>query len=133
MPARNPANAYQAQAVQTANGPRLLIMLCDRLSVDVSRAEAAMIAGDLKATNESLQHAQQIVRVLRTSLDPDGFVGGHELMSVYVFLEGHLVKANLEKSLEKVRECAGLIELIRDAWNRAVTQSEREDDRTHVG
>ena len=106
--------------VQTANGPRLLVMLCDRLAVDVVRAQVALEADDLKAVNESLQHAQKIVRVLRSALDPDGFKGGYELLAVYVFLENHLVKANLEKNLSVIRECANLIEPIRDAWSRAV-------------
>jgi flagellar protein FliS len=111
--------------VQTANGPRLLVMLCDRLAVDVVRAEVALETNDLKTVNESLQHAQKIVRVLRSALDPDGFKGGHELLSVYVFLENHLVKANLEKSASLIHECANLIAPIRDAWSKAV-QSEGE-------
>ena len=122
---RNPASAYQERMVQTANGPRLLVMLCDRLAVDVVRAEVALESNDLKAVNESLQHAQRIVRVLRSALDPDGFKGGHELLSVYVFLESHLVKANLEKSVTLIRECANLIEPIRTAWSNAV-QNEGE-------
>jgi flagellar secretion chaperone FliS len=122
---RNPASAYQERMVQTANGPRLLVMLCDRLAVDVVRAEVALEANDLKTVNESLQHAQKIVRVLRSALDPDGFKGGHELLSVYVFLENHLVKANLEKSASVISECANLIAPIRDAWSKAV-QSEGE-------
>lgn len=111
--------------VQTANGPRLLVMLCDRLQVDVVRAEVALEANDLMTVNESLQHAQKIVRVLRTALDPDGFYGGRELLSVYIFIENHLVQANLEKSAAKIQECANLIAPIRDAWVKAVL-SEQE-------
>lgn len=117
---RNPASAYQERMVQTANGPRLLVMLCDRLAVDVVRAEVALATNDLKIVNESLQHAQKIVRVLRSALDPDGFKGGHELLSVYVFLENHLIKANLEKDARVIEECANLIAPIRDAWSNAV-------------
>lgn len=117
---RNPASAYREQMVQTANGPRLLVMLCDRLQVDVERSLVALEANDLKMVNESLQHAQKIVRVLRSALDPDGFHGGHELLSVYVFIENHLVKANLEKSAAMIQECANLIAPIREAWTKAV-------------
>jgi flagellar protein FliS len=84
------------------------------------RAEVALEAHDLKSVNDSLQHAQRIVRVLRSALEPDGFTGGRELLSVYVFLENHLVKANLEKSVDVIRECANLIEPIRNAWTKAV-------------
>jgi flagellar secretion chaperone FliS len=133
MTGRNPASAYQNQAVQTANGPQLLLMLCDRVSVDVARAVVALESSDNKAANDHLQHAQKIVRMLRSALQPNGFAGGHELLSVYAFLENHLVKANLEKDVVLVRECADLIAPIHDAWRKAVTKNERDDAFTYVG
>jgi flagellar secretion chaperone FliS len=133
MPTRNPASAYQNQAVQTANGPHLLLMLCDRLAVDIARSEVALGAYDNKAANDHLQHAQRIVRMLRNALQPEGFEGGHELLSVYVFLENHLVRANLEKSSALVRECAELVQPIHEAWTRAVRAHERDNVTSYVG
>src|ERR1700726_1033534 len=133
MWSRNPASAYPEQTVKTANGPPLLVMLCDRMAVDIARAEAGIEARDYKTTNECLQHAQQIVRMLRLSLNPEGFSGGQELLAVYVFLENHLIKANLEKSLDVVRECAKLVHPIHEAWRRAVNASERTSVQTNVG
>jgi flagellar protein FliS len=133
MAVRNPASAYQNQAVQTANGPQLLVMLCDRLAADISRAEVAIEGNDNKVANENLQHAQQIVRMLRSSLDPDGFNGGKELLSVYVFLEDHLLKANLAKDITLVRECADLFAPIHSAWRGAVNANEPVNVVSHVG
>jgi len=120
MATRNPALAYQDQSVQTADGPHLLIMICDRLAADMARAEVAIQASDFAIVDENLQHAQRSIRMLRNALDPDGFKGGHELLSVYAFIEGHLVKANLEKSVAVVRECAELFRPIHEAWRGAV-------------
>jgi flagellar secretion chaperone FliS len=133
MPDHNPASAYQSQAVQTANGPHLLLMLCERLAVDIARSEVALETADNKAANEHLQHAQRIVRMLRNALDPAGFKGGRELLSVYIFLESHLVKANLEKDAALVRECAELIRPVHEAWRWAVHTNERIDAFSHVG
>jgi len=133
MPTPNPASAYRNQAVQTANGPHLLLMLCDRLAVDIARSEVALGVNDNKAVNEHLQHAQRIVRMLRNALQPDGFTGGRELLSVYTFLETHLVRANLEKSPALVKECAELVQPIHDAWTRAVRAHERDNAPSHVG
>src|ERR1700733_7118229 len=133
MPTRNPASVYQNQAVQTANGPHLLLMLCDRLAVDIARSEVALAANDNKAANDHLQHAQRIVRMLRNALQPDGFEGGQELLSVYVFLENHLVRANLEKNGALVRECAELVQPIHEAWTRAVRAHERDNVTSYVG
>lgn len=133
MPASNPASAYKTQAVQTANGPQLLLMLCDRLAVDVARADVALVAHDNKAANDELQHAQRIVRMLRNALQPEGFDGGQQLLSVYIFLENHLVEANLQKDVAVVRECAALVQPIHEAWTRAVRAHERDNVATHVG
>jgi flagellar protein FliS len=133
MSDQNPASAYQSHAVQTANGPHLLLMLCDRMSVDIARAEVALQVGDNKAANENLQHAQKIVRMLRSALDPEGFKGAHELLSVYSFLEDHLVRANMEKDATVVRECAELVRPIHEAWRKAVNANERANAYSHVG
>jgi len=102
----NPASAYQSQAVHTASGPALLVMLYDRLAVDIDRGESCIRCGDPDGANAQLQHAQQIVRLLRRSLNGDGFVGGRELLSLYDFLERHLIEANMAKDAAKVQECA---------------------------
>jgi flagellar protein FliS len=125
---RNAAASYQTNAVQTAPGPQLLVMLYDRLAADIEVADRAMGERDYFVTNETIQHAQQIVRVLRHSLDPDGFVGGQDLLSLYDFLIQHLVEANLEKDQTKVRECATIVAPLRAAWHQAVANPDGTDD-----
>lgn len=133
MVSRNPALAYQVQSVHTADGPHLLIMVCDRIAADLTRAETSMMEVDYATCDENLQHAQRSVRLLRVALEPDGFRGGRELESVYAFIEDHLVRANLEKNVALVRECAGLFRPIHEAWRRAVHVAELSSDVTHVG
>jgi flagellar protein FliS len=133
MPPRNPANAYQSQAVHTAGGPALLVMLYDRLAVDIDRAETSIRSGDPNAANSQLQHAQQIVRLLRRSLNSDGFVGGRELLSLYDFLERHLIEANMTKDATMVKECAALVAPLHQAWRTAVAAGGRVIALSHVG
>jgi flagellar protein FliS len=124
---------YQSQAVQTAPGPQLLVMLFDRLAADIEVAEHALDGGDLLATNERLQHAQQIVRVLRHSLQPDGFEGGRNLLGLYELLLTELVDANLTKDLSKINRCGQIVAPLREAWRRAVAEPEAGDGRRHLG
>ena len=133
MSIRNPALAYQDQSVQTADGPHLLIMICDRLAADIARAEVALETADYATVDENLQHAQRSIRMLRNALDPDGFNGGHELLSVYIFIEHHLIKANLEKNVGLVRECAELFRPIHEAWLGAVNANGQSDDVPYLG
>jgi flagellar protein FliS len=120
-PRTNLADKYRSQAIQTAAGPQLLVMLYDRLAADVDIAGRALDDQDHHMTNERLQHAQRIVRMLRHSLQPDAFAGGRDLLALYDFLLSNLVEANLRKDPELVRECGRVIAPLREAWQRAVT------------
>jgi flagellar secretion chaperone FliS len=120
-PPINLADKYRSQAIQTAPGPQLLVMLYDRLAADIDIAERALGDQDYLLTNERLQHAQRIVRMLKHSLEPDGFAGGHDLLALYDFLLSHLVDANLRKDEGLVRECGRIVAPLREAWQRAVT------------
>ena len=132
-PPPNLADKYRSQAIQTAPGPQLLVMLYDRLAADVDIAGRSLDARDYLVTNERLQHAQRIVRMLRHSLEPDGFTGGRDLLALYDFLLSHLVEANLRKDPELVLECAQIIGPLREAWQRAVNNPDRADGLRPVG
>lgn len=133
MPARNPASAYQSQAVHTASGPALLVMLYDRLAIDIDRGGSAIEHRDFAEANTHLQHAQRIVRLLRSSLDQDGFVGARDLYSLYNFLEKHLIDANMTKDTDKVKECARLVAPLHQAWRTAVADRGGVGALTNVG
>jgi len=133
MAFRDVAASYQSRAVETAPGPQVLVMLYDRLAVDIEVADNAIAERNLEAANEAIQHAQQIVSVLRHSLRPDGFDGGEDLLALYDFLSRHLVDANLSKSQTVLRQCATIVAPLRDAWRLAVAQPERADVPAHVG
>jgi flagellar secretion chaperone FliS len=123
---------YQNQAVQTAAGPQLLVMLFDRLAADIEIAERALEGNDLWITNERLQHAQQIIRVLRHSLQPDGFEGGRNLLGLYDLLLTELVEANLTKDVSKIHRCGEIVAPLREAWRRAVVDPEAGRGLRHV-
>ncbi len=112
-------NRYASSSVTTASPSRLLVMLYERLVRDLACAEAALGARDLAKVNAQLQHAQQIVLELRTSLDVTAWSGGQRLADLYTFLYEELVRANLEKDVQRVRDCRDIVEPLADAWRQA--------------
>lgn len=110
---------YAGNAVTTASGPSLLVMLYDRLQRDLIHAEQALARRDLSECNSQLQHAQQIVLELRTSLDTSAWDGGPALEQLYTWLHGQLVLANLEKDAARIASCRELVEPLQDAWRQA--------------
>ncbi|MCW2696829.1 MAG: fliS [Modestobacter sp.] len=110
---------YMGDTVTTASPQRLLVMLYDRLALDLERGEAALLAGDRAAASEQLQHAQEIVLELKGSLRVEIWDGGPRLASLYSWLISELVKANVKGDLRRVGDCRKIVEPLRDAWREA--------------
>ncbi len=118
----NPAlrNRYLAETVATASPGQLLVMLYDRLVVDLTHAEEALRASDRSTASERLMHAQDIVSELRGSLDVTMWEGAAGLAQLYGFLFSRLIRANVRADADLVAECRGLVEPLRDAWREAL-------------
>lgn len=117
--------SYLQASVETASPARLLVMLYDRLALDCQRAIGAQESGDHAEAHEQLLHAQAIVAELQSSLRPEVWEGGPALNSLYAHLMVQLVKANVERDVERTRHCLGLVEGLGDAWRRAALDTAR--------
>jgi flagellar secretion chaperone FliS len=117
----NPAmrERYLTDSVATASPAKLLLMLFDRLVVDLNRGEQALLAGDRAEANTQLKHAQDIVTELHVSLDLDAWDGAAGLASLYAFAETELITANIKGDAAKVASVRGLMEPLRDTWREA--------------
>ncbi|MCW2848623.1 MAG: hypothetical protein JWR90_2597 [Marmoricola sp.] len=111
--------AYMDASVATADPSRLLVMLCDRLVLDVQRARVAQLADSHEAAHHQLLHAQAIVTELRNSLDPTGFRGGVELGALYDYLYEQLVLANIRRDVVVTEHCEDLVTQVADIWRQA--------------
>lgn len=114
---------YLNASIATASPTKLLVMLCERLVLDVQRAGAALDAGDHAAAHQQLTHAQDIVMELHTSLRPEGFAGGNDLAALYGYLHRQLVTANIRKDAAITAECLRLATAVSDTWREAALQS----------
>jgi flagellar secretion chaperone FliS len=110
---------YLADSINTASPARLLVMLYDRLVLDLQRAEQSLLAHDRAAASEHLQHAQEIILELWTSLDLEAWDGAPGLANIYSFLVTELVRANVAGDAAGVAACQGLVGPLRDAWREA--------------
>ena len=115
----NPRAAYMGQMVTTANPSRLLVMLYDRLVLDVQRAVDLQNAGDFVAAGKQLMHAQEIVLELNSSLRQDVWEGAAQLAAIYTWLHTELVRANVERNAKVTEDCLGVITPLAAAWREA--------------
>jgi flagellar secretion chaperone FliS len=110
---------YLGDSVATASPQQLLVMLYDRLALDLERAENALVAGDREEAGSQLRHAQDIVFELRTSLRVDVWEGGPRLAALYTWLITELTTATVKHDRNRVASCRQIVEPLRDAWRQA--------------
>lgn len=116
-------NAYVGAAVSTASPARLLVMLFERLGLDVQRAIECQEAGDFLAAGPHLLHAQEIVLELRSSLNHDVWDGAARLDSIYAWLHTQLIQANIKRDLDLTRDCLRIVEPLVETWREAALTS----------
>ena len=110
---------YLTDSVTTATPGQLLVMLYDRLVLDMVRGEEALRAGNRLTASEHVIHAQEILMELRVTLDTSSWSGATGLAQLYAFLITELIAANIRGEADRVGSCRTLVEPLRDAWREA--------------
>lgn len=115
--------AMTEAAVLSASPGRLLVMLYDRLLLDLARAEQGQERADWESARVNLLHAQAIVAELQSSLDVTKWDGAKDLLAIYGYVSQALISANIDRDVERTRESIRLLEPLREAWTQALEQS----------
>ncbi|MBM2617388.1 flagellar export chaperone FliS [Actinoplanes sp. LDG1-06] len=123
MTAPNLRHRYLQDSIQTASPAKLLIMLYDRLILDLAQGEEALRAGEIENAHEKITHAQEIVIELQVSLDVEAWSGAPGLANLYGYLLTELIGANIAKDPARVAVCRGFVEPLRDAWREAAASA----------
>jgi flagellar secretion chaperone FliS len=112
-------NRYVNDGTGVVPQPRLLVMLYDRLVLDLEQAEVALDGSNIVVANERLLHAQQILFELQSALDREVWDGAENLGQLYLWFNTELANANVKKDAKKVRTCLKLIRQLNQAWHGA--------------
>jgi flagellar secretion chaperone FliS len=123
MTAPHLRDRYLQDSINTASPAKLLLMLYDRLVLDLMQGEEALRNEDRATSHERLTHAQEIVIELRTSLDVEAWSGAPGLANVYGWLLTELIGANIARDADRVASCRALVEPLRDAWREAAASA----------
>lgn len=115
---------FVTEAVSTASPMTLLLMLMDRLVLDLDRADMALEGDNRGAASEHIVHAEQIVDTLRSSLDPQAWDGAERLGEVYDYVFSLLVQASIRGDRKVLGEARELIAPLRETWSEAAATVE---------
>jgi flagellar secretion chaperone FliS len=113
---------YQREAVITATPAARLNMLYDKMILELGQADNGFEQNDLKAINDGLCRAQDILLALRGTLRTDLWSGANDLSQLYFALYKELLEANMQKDRDKVRRVLGVVQELGEAWRRAAEQ-----------
>ncbi|MGY2127639.1 flagellar export chaperone FliS [Blastococcus sp. SYSU DS0617] len=110
---------YLGDSVTTASPQQLLVMLYDRLALDLERAQIAIADGDRTEAVEQIEHAQAIVFELLASLRIEIWEGGPRLAALYDWLIRELSQSAIKLDTNRIGSCRQIVEPLRDAWRQA--------------
>jgi flagellar protein FliS len=121
MPAADARARYLADAVATATPAKRIVLLYDRLWLDIQRAQAAQDCAD-PAARDHLQHAQRIVAELLGSLDTAAWAGAADLAGLYGFLLQQLLNESMESQPGRLATVSRIVADLRSSWQQAEEQ-----------
>ena len=125
-------NRYLGDTVATASPGRLLVMLYERLTLDLAQAEVAARSANREIMSARLLHAQEIVIELWVSLDLKAWDGAIGLAKIYGFLLREMIAANVQADPDRIASCRALVDPLLDAWREAMTMTERQPTTEHA-
>lgn len=113
------AEAYRNNSIMTATPEELTLMLYDGALRFMNQAIVHMIGKRVEPAHNSLIRTQEIFAELRDTLNMEVEISNN-LYALYTFMIELLIKANLEKNPEPVRQVITLTRDLRDTWAQAI-------------
>ena len=109
--------AYKRASVTTIDQGKLIVMLYDGAIKHTSIAIEKMKQKDIEGTHNNLIKAKNIITELMVSLNEEkGGQIAKNLKSLYNYMFGQLIEANINKNPEAAQTVIKLLKDLREAW-----------------
>lgn len=107
--------AYQNNAVNTASGPQLTMMLYNGCIKFINQGIKAIAEKDFEAKNTNLQKAQDIIQELMITLDQNVEIS-KQLLPLYEYIHYQLQQGNINNDVDPLKEALEFVTEFRDTW-----------------
>lgn len=125
MGANKAYQTYQNNAVTTASGGELTLMLYNGCIKFIKQGIKDMQENNMEAKNTNIQKAQNIVQELMLTLDQKVEIS-KQMLPLYEFTLFQLREGNIKNDAEKLNEALGLITEFRDVWKQVILKSRQQ-------
>jgi flagellar protein FliS len=120
--------SYKNANVTTADRGKLVIMIYDHCIKWTKKAEEELDSKNVEQMVRAVQRVQNGITELMCALDMErGGDIARNLFRLYEFYSRHLSQAIKDRSSQALREVAGMMSMLREAWLVAIENVRRED------
>jgi len=116
--------AYQNNAVNTASGAQLTLMLYNGCVKFIQQGIKAIEEEQFEAKNTAIQKAQNIIRELMLTLDQEVDIS-KQMMSLYEYIYHQLQQGNMKNDPKMLEEALDFVIEFRDVWKNVMKQGAR--------
>ena len=125
MPPGNPyakyIKQYQTNNITTATPEKLMILLFDGAIQFLQKAKTAIIEKNLQERSQNIDGARKIIRELMRTIDlENGNDVSKQLFKLYNRMAMDLIKANIQKNVNKIDEVITDLTNIRWGFQKAI-------------
>ena len=125
MPQGNPYSKYikqyQTSNITTATPEKLMILLFDGAIQFLMKAKIAIEEKNYKERSENIDGARKIIRELMRTIDlENGNLVSKQLFKLYNRMAMNLIKANVQRNVEKIDEVIQDLTNIRWGFQKAI-------------
>lgn len=117
--------AYQNNAVNTASGGELTLMLYNGCMKFIKQAMKDVDNKNYESKNTNIQKAQNIIQELIVTLDPKYEIS-KQILPLYEFMLFQLREANTKNSKEKLQDVLDLVTEFRDTWKQVILANRKK-------
>lgn len=123
---------YSTMQAQTADRGELVVMLYQGAIKFLSRAAAALQAGNVLDAHNGLVRGQDIIAELMGSLNPEVDEISNNLFRVYEYMHYRLVEANMHKDPQPIEEVTQLLRELLPAWQQAAVEARLQRSQSQM-
>lgn len=120
-----PYQAYQNNAVNTASGGELTLMLYNSCIKFIRQAIKDVQAKDHENKNTHIQKAQRIIQELMLTLDQKVDIS-QEILPLYDFMYYQLTEANINNDTHRLEDVLSLAVDFRDTWKNVLLETRKQ-------
>ena len=116
---------YQNNAVNTASGGQLTLMLYNGCIRFINLAIKDMTEQNFEAKNTHIQKAQDIIQELMLTLDPKVEIS-KQLLPLYEYTNHQLQEGNIKNDIQFLEEALSFVTQFRDTWKEVLKSTAKK-------